>query len=103
MAPAAHPSKPSLDGTWLATRNVPLGTVYRRSTDTLPRPLAGPNVTVAKATIADIAWLVGEWTANAMGNVVEQRWLDASGGAMLGSSRRMQGASMLECEFLCIA
>ncbi|MGE3345008.1 MAG: DUF6265 family protein [Vicinamibacterales bacterium] len=79
------------------------GTVYRRSTDALPPPLKGPNVTVAKATIADIGWLVGEWSGKAMGNVVEERWLNPAGGAMLGNSRTTLGASMLEFEFLCIA
>lgn len=79
------------------------GTVYRRSTDAMPPPLAGPNVSVAKATIADLEWLVGAWSGNNMGNVVEERWLSASGGAMLGNSRTMLGASMLEFEFLCIA
>ncbi len=79
------------------------GTVYRRSTDTMPPPVKGPNVAVAKATIADIEWLVGEWSGTNMGNIVEERWLNASGGAMLGNSRTMLGASMLEFEFLCIA
>lgn len=79
------------------------GTVYRRSTDALPPPLKGPNVTVAKATIADIGWLVGEWSGKAMGNVVEERWLNPAGGAMLGNSRTILGESMLEFEFLCIA
>jgi hypothetical protein len=80
-----------------------LGTVYRRSIDTLPPPLKGPNVAVAKATIADIDWLAAEWSGNNMGNVVEERWLNTSGGAMLGNSRTILGASMLEFEFLCIA
>ncbi len=80
-----------------------VGTVYRRTTEALPPPLKGPNVTVARATIADLAWLSGEWAGTVAGNQVEERWLSAAGGAMLGNSRTTRGPSMVEFEFLCVA
>lgn len=82
-----------------------VGTVYRRSTDALPPPLKGPNVQVAPATIDVLAWLVGDWVGTVGGNEVEERWMTAAGGAMIGTSRSTRGtpAQMVEFEFLCIA
>lgn len=80
-----------------------VGTVYRRSTDVLPPAMKGPNVSVARATIADISWLTGEWAGTVSSNDVEERWLSAAGGVMLGNSRTTRGTSMVEFEFLCIA
>ena len=80
-----------------------VGTVYRRTTDALPPPLKGPNVTVAPATIDAMSWLVGDWTGTVGTNNVEERWMPAAGGAMIGNSRTTRGPSMVEFEFLCIA
>jgi hypothetical protein len=81
----------------------PVGTVYQRTADTLPPPLTGPNVTVAPATIDALGWLVGDWRGTVGGNNVEERWMPAAGGAMIGTSRSTRGTSMVEFEFLCIA
>jgi hypothetical protein len=80
-----------------------VGTVYRRSTDALPPAMKGPNVTVAKATIDALGWLAGDWVGTVGGNNVEERWMTAAGGAMIGTSRSTRGASMVEFEYLCIA
>lgn len=80
-----------------------VGTVYRRTTDALPPALKGPNVTVAPATIDAMSWLVGDWTGTVGTNNVEERWMPAAGGAMIGNSRTTRGPSMVEFEFLCIA
>ncbi len=80
-----------------------VGTVYRRTTEALPPPLKGPNVTVAPATIDAMAWLVGDWVGTVSNNTVEERWMSAAGGAMIGNSRTTRGPSMVEFEFLCIA
>lgn len=88
-----------------ATGPKQVGTVYRRTTDALPPPLTGPNVTVASATIASISWLAGDWVGVVGGNDVEERWMAPAGGAMIGTSRSTRGnpASMVEFEYLCIA
>jgi hypothetical protein len=82
-----------------------VGTVYRRSNDPLPPALAAPNVTVAAATIADLAWLAGDWVGTVGNNAVEERWMVPAGGAMIGNSRstRSNGTQMVEFEYLCIA
>lgn len=80
-----------------------VGTVYRRTTDALPPPLKGPNVTVAPATIESINWLVGDWAGTVGTNNVEERWMAPAGGAMIGNSRTTRATSMVEFEFLCIA
>lgn len=80
-----------------------VGTVYRRTTDTLPSALKGPNVTVAPTTIDAMSWLVGDWVGAVAANAVEERWMTAAGGAMIGNSRTTRGPSMVEFEFLCIA
>lgn len=80
-----------------------VGTVYRRTTDALPPPLKGPNVNVAPATIDAVSWLVGDWAGTVGTNNVEERWMAAAGGAMIGNSRTTRGPSMVEFEFLCMA
>ncbi len=79
-----------------------VGTVYRRSTDALPPALKGPNVQVATATIDALGWLVGDWVGTVGSNNVEERWMTAAGGAMIGTSRSTRGPSMVEFEYLCI-
>lgn len=80
-----------------------VGTVYRRSTDALPPAMKGPNVKVAAATIDALGWLAGDWVGTVGGNNVEERWMAAAGGAMIGTSRSTRGPSMVEFEYLCIA
>lgn len=88
-----------------ATGPKQVGTVYRRTTDPLPPPLKGPNVTVATATIAALGWLVGDWVGTVGANEVEERWMSPAGGAMIGNSRTTRGTppAMVEFEYLCIA
>lgn len=61
----------------------------------LPKP--------AKATIADLAWLSGNWTGTRGTNgsiVFEERWCPPSGGAMLATSRTVSRDRMSAFEFL---
>jgi hypothetical protein len=74
-----------------ATEPRQVGTVYRRSTDALPPPLKGPNVTVAPATIAALGWLVGDGVGTVGATEVEERWMSPAGGAMIGNSRTTRG------------
>lgn len=53
------------------------------------------------ARVADLGWMSGHWqTDGADGRLVEENWLDARGGAMLGVSRTVSGERLREFEFL---
>ena len=80
-----------------------VGTVYRRTTDAMPAPLARPDVVSAPATIGDVAWIAGEWEGLVGTSTVEERWTPAAGGAMLAISRTTRTTTMSAFEFLCIA
>jgi hypothetical protein len=82
-----------------------VGTVYKRSTETLPPLAATLPATKAAAAIADVEWVGGTWAsepATAGGAITEERWTPPAGGAMIGISRTMRGTSMTAFEFLCI-
>ena len=79
-----------------------VGTVYRRSTETLvPGPVAGPPV--APATLAQVAWISGDWVSANGTTLIEERWSPGNGGAMIATSRTLRGDVMTEFEFLCLA
>lgn len=53
------------------------------------------------ARVADLSWMSGHWqTTAANGSRVEENWLDARGGVMLGISRTISGDQLREFEFL---
>jgi hypothetical protein len=79
-----------------------VGTVYRRSTETLTSEPAPPAPAVP-ATIAQVAWISGDWTSTAGTSQVEERWSPGNGGAMIATSRTVRGDAMTEFEFLCIS
>lgn len=78
-----------------------VGTVYRRSTETLTEepPIAPP---VAPAGIGQVAWISGDWTGTMGTSTVEERWSPGSGGAMIATSRTLRSDVMTAFEFLCI-
>ncbi len=43
--------------------------------------------TVSRITLADFAWMAGDWTAQFNGGVLEQHWFAPSAGTMIGSMR----------------
>ena len=43
--------------------------------------------TGAKATLADMAWLAGNWTGEGLGGISEEMWSKPAGGAMVGTYR----------------
>jgi hypothetical protein len=68
---------------------------------------AGPSIDAAqapqppaRATISQLAWLVGTWKGGGGPVVVEERWTPAAGGAMLAVSRTLKGDRMVAFEFL---
>ena len=66
--------------------------------------LAGTNAQAprpaARATIAQVAWLGGNWSGGANDVTVEERWTPSAGGAMLAVSRTIKGNRMVAFEFL---
>jgi len=54
----------------------------------------------ARATIADVAWLAGDWQGGSGAVTVEERWTAPAGGAMLAVSRTIKGGRMVAFEFL---
>ncbi len=42
------------------------------------------------AALADMTWMIGSWSGNALGGVVEEVWAAPAGGAMLGMFRLIQ-------------
>ncbi len=78
-----------------------VGTVYRRSADTLAPGPPSP-VTGTPARIAEVAWMSGDWIGTTSTSSIEERWSTGNGGAMLATSRTLRGDVMTEFEFLCI-
>jgi hypothetical protein len=46
------------------------------------------------ATLADLAFLEGDWTSDRSGFVIEENWTDAKAGVVLGQSRGAQGGAV---------
>ena len=79
-----------------------VGTVYKRSADTLSAPEPKSIAPKIKATIGQMAWLAGTWGGTLGRNTIEERWTPAAGGAMLAMARTTRDGLMGEFEFLCI-
>jgi hypothetical protein len=95
-----------------------VGTVYKRSTETLPPLAATLPSTKAAATIANVAWIAGTWQTDvatpapasaaaapaptSAPSITEERWTPPAGGAMLATARTTRGPTMSAFEFLCI-
>ena len=82
-----------------------VGTVYQRSTETLPEdPPSGAKASpVAPARIAQVGWIAGDWINTTATGSVEERWSTAAGGGMIATSRTLRGDVMTAFEFLCIS
>lgn len=52
------------------------------------------------AAVDDLAWMAGEWTADADGKWTEERWSTPCGGIMLGTSRSVKDGAVREFEFV---
>ena len=52
------------------------------------------------ASIQDVAWLQGCWELRDGERVVEERWMPARAGSMLGVSRTTRGDKLVEHEFI---
>jgi hypothetical protein len=63
-------------------------------------PRSAPSVKAVKASVADVAWIGGNWAGGGGPVTVEERWTPPSGGAMLGVSRTVKDNRMVAFEFL---
>jgi len=84
----------------------PVATVYKKSSEPPPAPARDttPKVVAAQATLAQVEWFTGVWSATTASRTIEERWLPAGGGAMLATSRTMLASNggMVAFEFLCV-
>ena len=51
-------------------------------------------------SIAQVAWIAGNWSGEDGGASLDERWTEPAGGAMLATSRTLAGNRMVEFEFL---
>jgi hypothetical protein len=54
----------------------------------------------ARATIADLGWLAGDWAGTQGRATIEERWTAAAGGAMLAVSRTIKDDRLAAFEYL---
>ncbi|MBI4717546.1 MAG: hypothetical protein HY763_07060 [Planctomycetes bacterium] len=59
-----------------------------------------PNRVPDDPDLGTLSWLVGAWTSDEGGKVVDEHWTHAAGGTMLGASRTVQGGKTAFFEFL---
>jgi uncharacterized protein DUF6265 len=59
------------------------------------------SVSVENPTLADIAWISGDWqTAPGGRRQIEEHWTGVAGGSMMGVSRTVAGDKTVEFEYL---
>lgn len=63
--------------------------------NTIPAP-----ADAVRATIADIAWLTGEWTGTGLGGVSEETWSAPAAGGMIGMYRLLVDGKPSFYEFM---
>ena len=54
----------------------------------------------ARATLAQLAWLAGDWSGTMGRATIEERWTPAAGGAMLAVARTIKDDRLAAFEFL---
>ena len=54
----------------------------------------------ANGSIAQVAWIAGNWIGRDGPSALEERWTDPSAGAMLAASRTVRGDRMVAFEYL---
>jgi hypothetical protein len=64
------------------------------------RVVAQERRATARAVLADISWLAGNWSGRAGATELEERWTKPAGGAMLAVSRTLKDGRMVAFEFL---
>ncbi|MFN0140634.1 MAG: DUF6265 family protein [Pyrinomonadaceae bacterium] len=54
----------------------------------------------AKATLADVSWLIGSWSGTGLGGVSEEIWSRPADGAMMGTYRLVKNGKTVFYEFM---
>jgi hypothetical protein len=62
----------------------------------------GPGARSPAATLADMRWLAGHWTGEALGGVSEEIWSPPGGGSMMGMYRLIKDGKPMFYELLTI-
>lgn len=63
-----------------------------------PEDIALP--TPAKAKVADLAWLSGDWVGTRRTSAIEERWGPVAGGSLFGVSRTLRDGKLRAFEYL---
>ena len=59
------------------------------------------NTSTQTPTLADLAWIAGDWqTAPGDRRLIEEHWTNAAGAMMMGMSRTVAGEKTVEFEYL---
>ena len=58
------------------------------------------TATVSAPTLMDLSWFVGDWQMSHERVTIEEHWIPAKGGLMLGLSRTVSGGRAVAFEFL---
>ena len=58
------------------------------------------NASTQTPTLADLAWIVGDWQSAPGARQVEEHWTAAAGGTMMGVGRTVAGDKTVEFEYL---
>ena len=62
--------------------------------------LLGTTALVAQTEQNDLAWMSGHWCGGSTGNVIEEYWMPAHGGVLIGVSRTLKGARTAGFEYM---
>jgi hypothetical protein len=62
--------------------------------------LASPLASGRALTLDRVAWLAGCWRSESPRRVIEENWMAARGGTMMGVSRTVRGDSLAEFELI---
>jgi hypothetical protein len=65
-----------------------------------PAPAESPAAPPLKASLAELAWMAGDWQMSDGDAAVEEHWMAPKGGLMLGIGRTVKGGRAVEFEFL---
>lgn len=79
---------------------LPLAAQERLTANTLTAKAGAPR---PRAALADVTWLTGHWSGNALGGLSEEIWSAPAGGAMMGMYRLVRGEEVIFYELLTLA
>lgn len=64
-------------------------------------PAAAQDATLtARATIADLAWIAGDWSVTMGNQTIQEHWMQPASNALVGMGRTLAGDRMVAFEYL---